>query len=417
MSEDKTDKKEEKAERETVLVELDALKEVVRETVEETVAERLKEAGVGKVDRSNVAVNLDDGKGEGDKRLAGQAGRATPAFEALYRGLPEWEQKIRTPDVDHHIASWAVGVMRNDHARMALAHDEIAKITGIRDLNVTSDSSLVPSPLANVIVEKKRKIQAIGPRSQIFVSESTTLEIPVEATFAAANGVAEGGTITPADPTWVTITLSKKKTIVATKSSVEFIEDNAFNAVNFLSAQAARTIALSNDAQDMRDGDGVGTNQTDALEEAGITEVDAAATDVNFGDLQGLWYALPSQYRANAVWLAGNDVIRDLSDILDGDGRSIFQTGMGPFEPLSGGQGAPGIGTIYNRPVLEVPATAGVLILGDLNFYGVLEHGSIRAEFSKDTAFLTDEVVWKWVQRRDGAVLLDDAFRKLGGIT
>ena len=72
---------------------------------------------------------------------------------------------------------------------------------------------------------------------------------------------------------------------------------------------------------------------------------------------------------------------------------------------------------IYGRPVLEVPATAGVLILGDLNYYGVLESGSIRAEFSRDTAFLTDEVVWKWVQRRDGAVLLDDAFRKLGGIT
>ena len=190
--------KKEREAGESVLVNLKALKEVVIETVEETVSKRLKDAGVGEVNRGRVVVNA--GGEDDDKRMAGQSGRAIPAFEALYRGLPEWERDIRSPDTDHWIADWAVGVMRNDHARMARAHDEINKITGVRDLNISDDSSLVPSPLADVIVEKKRKIQVIGPRSQIFVSESTTLEIPVEATFAAAAGVAEGGTITPTDP-------------------------------------------------------------------------------------------------------------------------------------------------------------------------------------------------------------------------
>jgi hypothetical protein len=57
------------------------------------------------------------------------------------------------------------------------------------------------------------------------------------------------------------------------------------------------------------------------------------------------------------------------------------------------------------------------LIVGDLNYFGVLEHPSIRAEFSRDVAFLTDELVWKWVQRRDAAVLQTEAFKKDGGIT
>ena len=50
-------------------------------------------------------------------------------------------------------------------------------------------------------------------------------------------------------------------------------------------------------------------------------------------------------------------------------------------------------------------------------FYGVLEDGAIRAEVSRDEEFLTDEITWKWVQRRDGAVLQAEAFKRLSGIT
>jgi HK97 family phage major capsid protein len=401
-----------------VTVKLDDLKEVVRETVEETVTERLKAAGVGEVDRSKVAVRSEE-ENDDSTRNAGSASRTTPAFEELYRTLPEWEQRIRTPEADHHIGQWAVGVMRNDHGLMARSHDAIHRAMGTtRDLNTTSDSALVPSPLANIIVEKKRKIQVIGPRARTFVSAATTLGIPTEATFAAAAGVAEAGTITPADPTYGTVTLTKKKSVVSTRSSVEFIEDNAFNAVSFLSEQAARTIAIRNDAQDFADGDGTGTNQTDAIENnTSITSVDATVGTMVYGDVQALWFALLSQYRSGAVWMGSNNIIKELSDIVDANSRPIFNAGEMPASGLSGGQGAPGVGMIFGRPLLEVPGSTGVLVLGDLNYYGVLEHGSIRAEFSRDEAFLTDEHTWKWVQRRDGAVLQPEAFKKLGGIT
>jgi len=115
--------------------------------------------------------------------------------------------------------------------------------------------------------------------------------------------------------------------------------------------------------------------------------------------------------------MAGNLTIKEIAQIEDLNGRPIFTPGMNEAGVISGGQGAPGVGTIFGRPVLEVPASAGVMFLGDLNYYGVLEHGQIRAEFSRDEAFLTDELTWKWVQRRDGAVLQAEAFKKFGGIT
>jgi HK97 family phage major capsid protein len=262
-----------------------------------------------------------------------------------------------------------------------------------------------------------RKTQVIGPRARTFTSDATTLDVPREATFSAAAGVLEGGPITPADPTWASLTLTKKKSVVSTRSSREFIEDNAFNAVGFLSEQSARTLALYNDAQDVADGDGVGANQTEALEAASITEVDAAVLALAYADVVDIYYAIESQYRRGAVWMAASGVLKAMSNLLDGNNRPIFNPYSGAPEMLSGGQGDPGIGTIFGRPVLEVPATAGVLLFGDLNFYGVLDHGAIRAEVSEHEAFLTDEVTWKWVQRRDGRVLQTAAFAKSSGIT
>ncbi len=405
---------------ETVTVSLDDLQVAMRAAADEAATAALAAAGVGTVDRSQVAIPASEGApNDGNARKpARSAGRTSSRFDQLYRGLPEWERELRTPDIDHAVQDWAIGIMRQDYARCLRAHDKIDELTGLaRDLNLSDDATLVPSPLHNVIIEKKRKLQVIGPRANSFTSEATTLEVPTETGFAAAEGVDEGGDITPADPTWGSVTLTKVKSVVSTKSSVEFVEDNAFNAVSFLATGAARTLALRNDAQDMADGDGTGTNQTEALEEASITEVDAAAATFAYTDLTKLWFALLSQYRAGAVWLAGNGVIQVLGDMLDTNDRPIFQPGNDPVTPMSGGQGAPGTGTIFGRPVLEVPASAGVLIVGDLNYYGVLEHPSIRAEFSRDVAFLTDELVWKWVQRRDGAVLQTEAFKKDGGIT
>ena len=411
MSDDNTN---EETARETVTVALDDIKAVVRETVEETVTERLEAEGLGKVDRSNVAVKAD---GDDDQKSPSRF-TVAPAFERMYRSLPEWEREIRSPEIDHHISDWALGLMHNNHARMARAHDAIAQITGQRDLNTSDDSALIPAPLADVIVTRMQKEAVIGPRSRRFTSESTTLAVPTETTFQTAEMVLEAGAATPTDRSTGTVTLTKVKTVVSTRSSVEFIEDNAFNAVSFLSEGAAKAIALQNDAQDMTLGDGSADDQTDALENNGsITEVDASVGTLAYADMVTLWYSLLSQYRRGAVWMAGNLTIKEIAQIEDLNGRPIFTPGMNEAGVISGGQGAPGVGTIFGRPVLEVPASAGVMFLGDLNYYGVLEHGQIRAEFSRDEAFLTDELTWKWVQRRDGAVLQAEAFKKFGGIT
>jgi hypothetical protein len=125
MDEDKIEEKTER-EDELVAVNLDTLKEVVREVTEETVTERLEAAGVGKVDRSKVAVGAEDEAAE--TRHYGQAGRLSAPDAHRYRMLPEWQQHYRTPDLDHWVQHWAIGMQEKNDAKRREAHAHIARL-------------------------------------------------------------------------------------------------------------------------------------------------------------------------------------------------------------------------------------------------------------------------------------------------
>lgn len=404
---------------ERVLVGIDELKNVVRTVTEETVNERLKAAGVGEVKRDRVAIGGEAGE---RKPAFGEAARLRSPQHELYRSLPEWEQKYRSEDTDHWVAEWFRGTVNSDHGRMKRAHDEIGKIYG-RDLNTTDDSQLVPTPMAASVIELRRKIQKFGSLQTIqrFVTEGKTLRVPRETgTFAAVQKIAEGAAATPGDPTFTEFTLTKKNSKVYTAASNEILEDKAFNIVQILSRQAARSLALESDLQDVQTGTGTGENQTDAILNNSSVAATTFATPgtLTFLEVNKLYRAIPSEWRSDAVFIGNNTVAGFLDDMLDANGRPIFgdNAAMSP-NAVEGGQGGFADGSIKRRPFLEIPITVNRLIIASPSAFAVLESGSVRAEVSRDVRFLNDQIVWKWVMRRDGAVAQVPGFAKTPAIT
>jgi HK97 family phage major capsid protein len=116
-------------------------------------------------------------------------------------------------------------------------------------------------------------------------------------------------------------------------------------------------------------------------------------------------------------------MVKFLADLVDSNGRQLLTDASNPATPVSGGQGAPGVGALYGRPVVEVNSaeaawevtgTSATLMVGDLKRYATLQQPGIRVEVSDVAAdvFLKDQVIWKFVQRRDGAVTGPEAFKK-----
>ena len=392
------------------------------EAIARGVADALKDAGLGRAASRPVATPAPTP--EPEPQLTGLWSQ--PADTVRYARLPEWERAVRTPETDQIVQRWAQAMVANDHAGMR----EMASLDPAyaRALSETASSGaagghLVPSPLANVIAGKLQKSAAVGPRAQMFSSTSQGVDVPVQNAVATANQTAENADATENDPSWTQVQLRKQKSVVATRSSAELLADSAFSLVTVLSDLASDAFAVNNDTQDCTAGNGTAPNQTDALDVNATIE--AAALDVGgaitFSDVTAAYYTMLSQYRGGAVWLARSAVIRKLAELVDATtGRQIFMPSVNAAGALTGGQenGAPGVGTMLGLPVVEAPMGAGNLMLSNLSRgYAVLEEPGIRVEASDQAAFLADQIVWKFVQRRDGAVTQAEAHVKSDGIT
>lgn len=398
----------------------DVLKDARKDTedaIARGIAEGLKQAGAGTPQRQPAAKPDDDD----DKPIPRYA---TPAWERLYRTLPAWEQKERSAESDHNVQRWLRAVVYGtpeEALRIAAEFDPEIK-RALSEGTAGAGGNLVPTPMSNVIVGKLQKTEAIGPRARQFQSANQSIEVPTQNAVMTAVGVAEGIAAGENDPSWGQVTLTKNKAVAASRASAELLEDSPFNIVTTLSDLAAFAFAAYNDTQHATAGDNTGTNYTDALDNNGsITEVDASVGALAYSDVTALYYALLSQYRGGAVWLCRSEIIKELAELVDATtGRQIFVPSVQAAQAILGGQenGAPGVGVMLGIPVVEAPMGAGNLFISNLTYgYGVLSQPGLRVEASRETAFLEDQVVWKFVQRQDGAVLQAEATKKSGGIT
>jgi HK97 family phage major capsid protein len=343
----------------------------------------------------------------------------------LYRKLPEDQRQIRSPDADHWMAEWIRGVAGNDWSRVKKAHDKLREHFRASTLYGTPDTTsgigdgtgapLAPLPLANLVVLARDKAAKLRPLCTRFTSAGNTLRVPVSGVATAAMA-AEGTTAAQGEPTLSSKLLSKKKMQARFVASEEMLQDSAFSLVSFFSERAGSAFGALEDVQ-ICTSDGTAPNMTESLGSATITEVtETTATELIYQDIVDVFFGVPSQYQARAVWMGNPAMMGFLSSMVDGNSRPLFTPGQAaPGVVTDDVTGA--IGTIFARPVMNVPLAAGSLFVGDPAMIGLLDGGGITAKASDTVGWTSDVVNFKVTQRVDCVILLEDAFRCIKGIT
>ena len=155
-----------------------------------------------------------------------------------------------------------------------------------------------------------------------------------------------------------------------------------------------------------------------------ITATAGAILGIQVADLDNMWARLWPGGRKNAIWLINQDVEPALlgltrqtqSSVANSTGIPVYlPPGAGPWgsaaaTPMVNNVTLNGpCGMLYGRPVVAVEqcqtlGTVGDIILFDPTQYLMATKGGIQAASSMHVRFLTDEMTYRWIIRRDSSL-------------
>jgi HK97 family phage major capsid protein len=211
--------------------------------------------------------------------------------------------------------------------------------------------------------------------------------------------MAEAGTKTATKPKFSQIDLKLKKVAAACYATDELLED-----AGALSAWINRYVPgeLRFKVEDaIVNGDGVGKPSGIVNANCLVSAVRTDAGKIAAADIAAMWacrYPGANDY----VWLISSTIFPQLN---------ALTVGQVPVYLPPGGMNQSPNGTIYGRPVIETEYNPGLGAVGDIllvapSEYALITKGSgIQSAMSIHVAFMTDESVYRFVGRYDGAPL------------
>jgi HK97 family phage major capsid protein len=146
----------------------------------------------------------------------------------------------------------------------------------------------------------------------------------------------------------------------------------------------------------------LGTLNSSALVSV-AAEVGQGADTVIAENVFKMFARMPGRSKPNAVWYINGELWPQIFQLVQ-----VIGTGGVPLFIPSGGIGqAPG-GTLLGRPVVEIEQASAPGDVGDITFqdyteYLKLDKGGIQRASSIHVEFLTDQEVFRWILRTNGA--------------
>lgn len=301
----------------------------------------------------------------------------------------------------------------------------------IRALSEGTDSAggfLVPEDFRAQVIVALEKMNAMRSLCFVIPMKRDTMTVPTVTSKPTATWTGERVKHTESDTAFGNIMLVANKLSLFSRISEELLEDAAIEVEALLVRLFGESIRNAENAAFTM---GTGINRPVGL----VTHLDGSAFEIAPAGGAGTlgvtdpirqFYALPSQYRQNAVWVMHNLVISKLRQLRDdsgagaGTGRFMWTDGFGSTPPM-----------LMGKPVYEnndLPTTRGagnrsVVIFGDLKNYYIGDRRSMSVRASQDasdgtnSAFLQDETWLKVTERVDGQVALDEAFTIMDEVT
>lgn len=349
-----------------------------------------------------------------------------PLYERLYARHPclkAW----RTPDLDHWNAQWMRAFVARNLTMQQLCMDKLGEVSGLGRAVTTyaegaldsSDptaildgtaGSLLPQPFANVVIIARDEVAVLPALVLGLTMTSGTLRVPTASAFTVEM-VAEGATSDEAGPTAASVMMKAQKMSGFAKITVEALADAAFNVMSLLGQRAGMAMGALEDVQ-ICTSDGTAPNISAKIAGGNVDE--ATTTVLIYEDLVALYFALGKVYRTNSVWLANSVTLTLLSTLMDGNDHPILKFPTQQPNVVSDAPGA--IGSLFNKPVFEVPLVDGTLMFGDPSGYGFARRQGLTVASSTESSFSADVVDLKFTERIDGQLLDAVALKQMADL-
>lgn len=188
------------------------------------------------------------------------------------------------------------------------------------------------------------------------------------------------------------------------------VEDAAFNLESYLIRKIGEASAIDEDNRFLT-GSGVGTpqgilpNGTNAL---ALTEkASGGASTLTWPGLISLSYAIASQYRQNACWIAERATYEAIAKLVNGAGDYLWE----PYQYAGGANAAPA--KLLGYPVMEqesmpsIAANAFPIIFGDPGGYQIFDRVGMTVERYLDSNTARQNMIMFVMRRRVGAQVVE----------
>jgi HK97 family phage major capsid protein len=319
-----------------------------------------------------------------------------PATLKEYRDRTRGQAPQDTPE--YRAAYWHYLTAKN------LAELDIEEQRVLSKATAGAGANLVPTAFYNQIINILR---FTGPFQQLASTITTdngdTLQVPSVTAHGVATWTAENAGYTASDETFGQVSLGAFKAGRTVIVSEELLVDAAFGLDNYLAQELGDSIGILEESA-FAVGDGSGKPLGIATAANGVTVSTAAtgnATSFTYSALATFMFALPYQYRRNAVWVFADTAVRNLYTLVDSQQRPLWNVNVSQTGPDTF-LGRP----IYTSPDLAAPgANAKSGIFGDIaQAYQVRRVNGFSLQRQNELYSNNGQVGFRGFERVDGRI-------------
>lgn len=312
--------------------------------------------------------------------------------------------------LEQEIAGLKANKVSDKEARAQKSAEFIKQLVGGEVKTITTNTNsfgyTIPTELASAIHEKRDAIAKMRKYAFVF-TQAGNFQVPVQGTGVTSYWVTtEADTdLTASNPTVTQATLSDNWLATRVVIPKSLLNASAVDIENYVTNLSSRSIVLAEETSFVGgDGDG----QATGFRAATVGSVAQASTSLAYADLVNLYFSLPEQYRANAVFMVSTAALKLIKGLKDTVGMPMFNVNDG---------------TLFGKPVLEmgdIPSNLGSaeneseIWFGDLKEYWIKDGADMGMLANNVPARLQVELfVYEAV---DGIIVNADAFKKLTGV-
>lgn len=264
--------------------------------------------------------------------------------------------------------------------------------------------NLVPTSFRDEIINILRFTGPFNQLADEIVTDSgETLQVPSVSAHGVATWTAENAAYTASDETFGQISLGAFKAGRTVIVSEELLTDAAFNLEGYLAQELGQSIGVLEETS-FAVGDGAGKPLGIATSGNGVTVSQAAVGNVtafSYSALVNFIFALPFQYRRNAVWVFADGDVKGMYTMVDSQNRPLWAVNVAQ------GQADTFMGyPIFSSPDLATPAaSARSGVFGDIRqAYVIRRVNGFALQRQNELYSNNGQVGFRGTERVDGRI-------------